>query len=59
MQLIYIIPLFQDSKIRQTGYYYYQNMHFAVTIYYTIISKILEIRQKFKNDPIVKKAHAW
>ena len=31
-------------------------MHFAVTIYYTIISKILEIRQKFKNDPIVKKS---
>ena len=31
-------------------------MHFAVTIYYTIISKILKIRQKFKNDPIVKKS---
>ena len=30
-------------------------MHFAVTIYYIIISKILEISQKFKNDPIVKK----
>ena len=30
-------------------------MHFAVTIYCTIISKILKIRQKFKNDPIVKK----
>ena len=29
-------------------------MHFAVTIYYTIISKILKIRQKFKNNPIVK-----
>ena len=29
-------------------------MHFAVTVYYIIISKILEIRQNFKNDPIVK-----
>ena len=41
-----------------TGYYYYHsNMHFAVTIYYTIISKNLEIRQKFRNDSIVKKKH--
>ena len=31
-------------------------MHFAVTIYYTIISKILKIRQKFKNNTIVKKS---
>ena len=28
-------------------------MHFTVTIYYTIISKI---RQKFKNSSIVKKS---
>ena len=28
-------------------------MHFTVTIYYTIISKI---RQKYKNSPIVKKS---
>ena len=29
-------------------------MHFTVTIYYTIISKISKIRQKYKNSPIVK-----
>ena len=31
-------------------------MHFTVTIYYTIISKISKILQKCKNSPIVKKS---
>ena len=31
-------------------------MHFTVTIYYNIISKISNIRQKYKNSPIVKKS---
>ena len=31
-------------------------MQFAVTTYYTIISKSLKIHQKFKNDPIIKKS---
>ena len=31
-------------------------MHFTVTIYYTIISKISKIRQKYKNNSIVKQS---
>ena len=39
---------FQNYPIKTVG-----KMHFTVTIYYTIISKI---RQKYKNNPIVKKS---
>ena len=33
-----------------------EEMNFTITIYYTIISKNSKIRQKFKNNPIVKKS---
>ena len=31
-------------------------MHFTIAIYYIIISKFQNIRQKFKNSPIVKRS---
>ena len=35
----------------------YEEIHFTLTIYHIIISKIPENRQKFKFDSIVQKKH--